>query len=162
MSIYMRFDEETLKGIAGITQAEYFHAASARGSEEDLRGAQYQVRARAQGNRDHRAVRRARPRCWRWRRRRFRCCGSTGSSEQLAPLRPSPLPSPCDHFCRNRQNAAAPTQHRPTNGISEMKAQITALMRHRVTAKRQTKILAMRSEVGGAARRFSEPAAIVG
>ena len=29
MSIYMRFDEETLKGIAGITQAEYFHAASA-------------------------------------------------------------------------------------------------------------------------------------
>lgn len=28
MSIYMRFDEETLKGIAGITQAEYFHAAS--------------------------------------------------------------------------------------------------------------------------------------
>jgi len=33
MSIYMRFDEETLKGIAGITQAEYFHAAS----ETDLR-----------------------------------------------------------------------------------------------------------------------------
>jgi Ca-activated chloride channel family protein len=30
MSIYMRFDEETLKGIAGITQAEYFHAASAQ------------------------------------------------------------------------------------------------------------------------------------
>jgi Ca-activated chloride channel family protein len=29
MSIYMRFDEETLKAIAGITQAEYFHAASA-------------------------------------------------------------------------------------------------------------------------------------
>ena len=29
MSIYMRFDEETLKGIAGITQADYFHAASA-------------------------------------------------------------------------------------------------------------------------------------
>ena len=29
MSIYMRFDEETLKGIAGITQAEYFHAGSA-------------------------------------------------------------------------------------------------------------------------------------
>ena len=29
MSIYMRFDEETLKGIAGITQAEYFHATSA-------------------------------------------------------------------------------------------------------------------------------------
>jgi len=28
MSIFMRFDEETLKGIAGITQAEYFHAAS--------------------------------------------------------------------------------------------------------------------------------------
>ncbi len=33
MSIYMRFDEETLKGIAGITQAEYFHA----GSGEDLK-----------------------------------------------------------------------------------------------------------------------------
>ena len=30
MSIYMRFDEETLRGIAGITQAEYFHAASAQ------------------------------------------------------------------------------------------------------------------------------------
>ena len=30
MSIYMRFDEETLKGIAGITQAEYFHAASSQ------------------------------------------------------------------------------------------------------------------------------------
>ncbi|MCC7328285.1 MAG: VWA domain-containing protein [Burkholderiales bacterium] len=29
MSIFMRFDEETLKGIAGITRAEYFHAASA-------------------------------------------------------------------------------------------------------------------------------------
>jgi len=29
MSIYMRFDEETLKGIAGLTQAEYFHAGSA-------------------------------------------------------------------------------------------------------------------------------------
>ena len=29
MSIYMRFDEETLKAIAGITQAEYFHATSA-------------------------------------------------------------------------------------------------------------------------------------
>jgi Ca-activated chloride channel family protein len=33
MSIYMRFDEETLKGIAGITRAEYFHA----GSETDLK-----------------------------------------------------------------------------------------------------------------------------
>lgn len=29
MSIYMRFDEETLKAIAGITQAEYFHAGTA-------------------------------------------------------------------------------------------------------------------------------------
>jgi Ca-activated chloride channel family protein len=29
MSIYMRFDEETLKAIAGITQGEYFHATSA-------------------------------------------------------------------------------------------------------------------------------------
>ena len=29
MSIYMRFDEETLKAIANITRAEYFHAASA-------------------------------------------------------------------------------------------------------------------------------------
>jgi Ca-activated chloride channel family protein len=29
MSIFMRFDEETLKGIAGITQGEYFHASSA-------------------------------------------------------------------------------------------------------------------------------------
>ena len=29
MSIYMRFDEETLKAIAGITEAEYFHAATA-------------------------------------------------------------------------------------------------------------------------------------
>jgi Ca-activated chloride channel homolog len=28
-SIYMRFDEQTLKAIAGLTQAEYFHAASA-------------------------------------------------------------------------------------------------------------------------------------
>jgi Ca-activated chloride channel family protein len=28
-SIYMRFDEEVLKGIAGITKADYFHAASA-------------------------------------------------------------------------------------------------------------------------------------
>ena len=28
-SVYMRFDEEVLKGIAGITKAEYFHAASA-------------------------------------------------------------------------------------------------------------------------------------
>src|SRR5688572_13371149 len=28
-SVYMRFDEEGLKGIAGITKAEYFHAASA-------------------------------------------------------------------------------------------------------------------------------------
>ena len=28
-SIFMRFDEEALKAIAGITQAEYFHAASA-------------------------------------------------------------------------------------------------------------------------------------
>jgi Ca-activated chloride channel family protein len=33
MSIFMRFDEETLKGIAGITQAEYFHAAT----ETDLK-----------------------------------------------------------------------------------------------------------------------------
>ncbi|MFO1395430.1 MAG: VWA domain-containing protein [Burkholderiales bacterium] len=33
MSIYMRFDEETLKGIAGITRAEYFHASS----ETDLK-----------------------------------------------------------------------------------------------------------------------------
>ena len=33
MSIYMRFDEETLKGIAGITRADYFHA----GSETDLK-----------------------------------------------------------------------------------------------------------------------------
>ncbi|MCC6196532.1 MAG: VWA domain-containing protein [Burkholderiales bacterium] len=29
MSIYMRFDEETLKQIAGLTQAEYFHAKDA-------------------------------------------------------------------------------------------------------------------------------------
>ncbi len=29
MSVFMRFDEESLKGIAGITAAEYFHAASA-------------------------------------------------------------------------------------------------------------------------------------
>jgi Ca-activated chloride channel family protein len=29
MSIYMRFDEEALKAIAGITQAEYYHASSA-------------------------------------------------------------------------------------------------------------------------------------
>jgi len=29
MSIFMRFDEESLKGIAGLTAAEYFHAASA-------------------------------------------------------------------------------------------------------------------------------------
>ena len=29
MSIFMRFDEETLKGIAGITHGEYFHATSA-------------------------------------------------------------------------------------------------------------------------------------
>ena len=28
-SIYMRFDEEVLKGVAGITRAEYFHAGSA-------------------------------------------------------------------------------------------------------------------------------------
>jgi len=28
MSIYMRFDEETLRAIAGITKAEYFHAAT--------------------------------------------------------------------------------------------------------------------------------------
>ena len=27
-SVYMRFDEEVLKGIAGLTKAEYFHAAS--------------------------------------------------------------------------------------------------------------------------------------
>src|SRR5262245_66620230 len=27
-SIYMRFDEETLRGIADLTRAEYFHAAS--------------------------------------------------------------------------------------------------------------------------------------
>ena len=33
MSIYMRFDEEALKAIAGITEAEYFHA----GSADDLR-----------------------------------------------------------------------------------------------------------------------------
>jgi len=33
MSIYMRFDEETLKGIAAITQAEYFQA----GSSEELK-----------------------------------------------------------------------------------------------------------------------------
>ena len=29
MSIYMRFDEETLKSVAAITRAEYFHASSA-------------------------------------------------------------------------------------------------------------------------------------
>ncbi len=29
MSIFMRFDEETLKAIAGVTHAEYFHASSA-------------------------------------------------------------------------------------------------------------------------------------
>ncbi len=29
MSIFMRFDEESLKGIAGLTAAEYFHASSA-------------------------------------------------------------------------------------------------------------------------------------
>ncbi|MEP7327882.1 MAG: VWA domain-containing protein [Betaproteobacteria bacterium] len=29
MSIFMRFDEESLKGIAGLTAAEYYHAASA-------------------------------------------------------------------------------------------------------------------------------------
>jgi Ca-activated chloride channel family protein len=29
MSIYMRFDEETLKAIADVTKAQYFHAASA-------------------------------------------------------------------------------------------------------------------------------------
>ncbi len=29
MSVFMRFDEESLKGIASITAAEYFHAASA-------------------------------------------------------------------------------------------------------------------------------------
>jgi len=28
-SVYMRFDEEALKAIAGITEAEYFHAGSA-------------------------------------------------------------------------------------------------------------------------------------
>jgi len=33
MSIYMRFDEETLKSVAAITQAEYFHA----GSGEELK-----------------------------------------------------------------------------------------------------------------------------
>ena len=29
MSIYMRFDEETLKAVAAVTRAEYFHASSA-------------------------------------------------------------------------------------------------------------------------------------
>ena len=29
MSIYMRFDEETLKSVAAITRAEYFHASTA-------------------------------------------------------------------------------------------------------------------------------------
>jgi Ca-activated chloride channel family protein len=33
MVVYMRFDEEALKAIAGITEAEYFHA----GSADDLR-----------------------------------------------------------------------------------------------------------------------------
>ena len=33
MSIYMRFDEETLKAVAAITQADYFQA----GSGEELR-----------------------------------------------------------------------------------------------------------------------------
>jgi len=39
MSIYMRFDEEVLKQVAGITQAEYFHAKDAEGLKkvyEDL------------------------------------------------------------------------------------------------------------------------------
>jgi Ca-activated chloride channel family protein len=41
-SIYMRFDEETLKGIADVTRAEYFHA----GSAEDLKRVYEKLNAR--------------------------------------------------------------------------------------------------------------------
>ena len=79
MSIYMRFDEETLKSIAGITQAEYFHAKSAADLKKVYESAELEVRARAQGNRDHRAVRRGRGAARRCVRGRCRCSGSIGS-----------------------------------------------------------------------------------
>jgi hypothetical protein len=66
MSIYMRFDEETLKGIAGITQAEYFHAASAQDLKKIYEGLNTKFALERKETGDQRAVRGRPRRCWRW------------------------------------------------------------------------------------------------
>ena len=85
MSIYMRFDEETLKGIAGITQAEYFHAELRGRSERSTKGSTPASRWSARKPRSRRCSRPLRP-CWRWHRPRSRCSGSTESSNRSLPF----------------------------------------------------------------------------
>ena len=57
-SMRVRLDEETLKSIAQITGAEYFYAGTAADLRKIYQSAEFAVRARAQGDRGHRAVRR--------------------------------------------------------------------------------------------------------
>ena len=59
-SMRVRLDEDALHGIADLTRGEYFYAGDARRPAEDLPGPQHQALLRAEGDRDHRAVRRRR------------------------------------------------------------------------------------------------------
>ena len=137
MSIYMRFDEETLKGIAGITQAEYFHAERAPTDLKKIyEGLNTTLRARAQGDRDHRAVR-----------------GGGGAARgrvrhAVAALVQSPVvveASRTSTISAGTGTARRADPAQPYKDIWEMNAQITALIRHSVTANRHTNMLAMKS-----------------
>jgi hypothetical protein len=46
-----------------------------------------------------------------------------------------------DHFCSQKHNAAAKTQHAPISGISEMNVQTSAFMRQNMIAKTRTTML---------------------
>ena len=77
----VRLDEESLKTIANVTRGEYFYAGNAARPAEDLQESQHQALLRAEGNRDHRAVRGGGAPCWRSFPPRCRCCGSIGFSK---------------------------------------------------------------------------------
>ena len=63
-SMRVRLDEDTLKAVAKLTNADYFYAGTARRPEEGLPGPQHAPHRREEGDRDQRPARPDRRRCW--------------------------------------------------------------------------------------------------
>ena len=59
-SMRVRLDEDTLKSIANLTRADYFYAGTAEDLKKVYQGLSHAARGREEGDRDQRAVRRAR------------------------------------------------------------------------------------------------------